>query len=143
MTIKDINNKYKVTPKSYDNNLLNHFKVVFKNGAMPRNTDFNVTIELNDYYTFLWNNCEVIIVNAALWGDTVERTKINLTFDEEKIADTFISTYIVSQTNFQRQLVKEAVCTKNNSGKYEYQFDYNKKTSDAFFLIKIPKLQSN
>ncbi len=139
MVIKDINKKYAANINSDYNNLLNHCEIVLENEVIPCDTDFNVDVELNNYYTFRWDYCEVIIINTSLWGDVVEKTTIKLTFDEEKISNSVISIYKVSQTNFQRQLLKRGVCRKNNLGKYEYQFEHNKKTSNAFFLIKIPK----
>lgn len=138
--IKEIKEEYDAVVSIQNNNLLNHFEVAFKNGSLPRNSQFVMSIELNDYYKFLWNDCEILIINTFLWGDKIQKVNINLTFEDSKIANSIISVYKVSSINFQRKLVNQAPCQKNDSNQYEYHFNYDKKISNAFFIIKIPKI---
>ena len=88
----------------------------------------------------MWNDCEVLFINAAMFGNSVERIRATILFKDSRIANKNISVYEVNPNNFSRLLVQQSPCQPCTNGTdYIYCFEYNKKSSNKFFVIAIPK----
>lgn len=138
--VKEFNETYPATLTNCSNGLYNHIALSFKNGNLPEYSDFELKIELNNYYRFMWNDCEVLFINAAMFGNSVEKINVKIIFKDSRVANKNISVYEVNNNNFSRVLIQQSSCQLcSNQRDYEYLFQYTKKSSNKFFIIAIPK----
>lgn len=138
--VKEFTGTYPATVTNLSNGLFNHISVCFRNGKIQSHSEFELELVLKEYYRFMWNDCEVLYVNAALFGNSVEKIKATILFKGSRIANKNISVYEVDPNNFSRKLVQQSPCQACVNGTdYEYCFEYNKKSSNKSFIIAIPK----
>lgn len=88
----------------------------------------------------MWNDYEVLFVNTAMFGNSVEKLYIKVLFKSSRVANKTISVYEVNNNNFSRSLIQQSSCQLCANGTdYEYHFKYEKKLSNKFFIIAVPK----
>ena len=138
--IREFTGTYSATITNLSNGLINHISLSFRNGKLLSHSDFELEIILEKYYRFMWNDCEVLLINAAMFGNSVEKIRATILFKDSRIANKNISVYEVNPNNFSRLLVQQSPCQPCTNGTgYIYCFEYNKKSSNKFFIIAIPK----
>lgn len=115
--------------------LLNHFCANLANANISGNTNFNINIKLSNYYNFIWNECEVFVVNPNIYGKSVNQLKVNLCFPISQVMKTNISVYEINQTNLKRKWV-HYMCYSEKKNTYFFE---SKDVSNKAFLIVIPK----
>ena len=137
--IREFNENYSAIYANHSNGLFNHISLNFKKGKLYANSEFEVTMKLYNYYRFMWNDCEVLILNASMYGNSVEKITASIIFKDSRIANRIISVYEVKQNNFKRILIQQNSCQLDNGSDYKYSFEYDKKTADKVFIFVIPK----
>lgn len=138
--IREFTNTYPATFTNLSNGLFNHISLNFMNGKLSARSEFELEINLQNYYRFMWNDCEVLFVNPAMFGNSTKNITVKVIFKDSKIANKTISVYEVNQNNFSRTLIEQTSCQLCANGTdYEYCFEYNKKSSNKFFIITVPK----
>lgn len=64
----------------------------------------------------MWNDCEVLLINAAMFGNSVEKIRATILFKDSRIANKNISVYEVNPNNFSRLLVQQSPCQPCTNG---------------------------
>lgn len=119
--------------------LYNYFHFCFKNGKLSKDTNVCFDFDVNDYYSYCWNDYEILIINPNIYGDSVKKLQVNITCEDEKIKGNNVILCKMGQDNFKRKNIQEKQLTKvNNKYTTEFIYDENDITNHCFLLV-FPK----
>lgn len=121
--------------KKEKDNVVNHYSLTF-NGITLGESQFELTILVNDYYKHIWNQYETFSINPMLWGKSVENLKMELTFESDKVADRQINAYTVNPKNLNRESRKSGSCTLVDG---VLKFEHSENNISDFCLIVVDK----
>lgn len=130
-----------VTPIE-DTEILNHYRLTFGSVKVGE-SQMVLNVNLDDYYTFLWDKYETFLFNPYVWGKSIDKISITVIFLDERIENTDISLYAVDQNSFSRELLQCHKCDKTtNEYVFNYKDDRNMQNGKSF-LIVIPSHKNN
>lgn len=138
VTINSGNKKYNPNISETNTGIYNYFLAALKPGKLKVNTYFHVTIQLNNYFRFVWKDFEALMVNTNLYGKSVDKLDIALSFNDERISKTIISIYEVNPDNLQKKFIQHLNHTEKK-GKHIFSFHSDKIKPGSFYLITIPR----
>lgn len=139
-TIKSENEDYVANIKEMNTGIYNCFLAGLQPGKLPVNRYFHATIELNNYYRFVWEDYDTLMVNTNLYGKSVDKIDIVLTCDDIRISNAIISIYEVNPDNLHKKFIQYLKYT-NENGIHTFSFSSNKIKPKCLYLILIPKCE--
>lgn len=130
--------KYEAIITEMNTGIYNRFWAKLEPGVLPVDTEFDVTIKLENYFRFIWSDYETLMVNTNLYGTCIEEVNIILIFENDMIANTNITIYEIDQITLKRKKIQH-LSHKIENSKHVYSFHKKSKIEKCTFLIVIPK----